>query len=402
MNNLLTICRTRVMPVCLTLVMVWGISTQAVAADTTSDCPDGMSQVDCAALYGNWPNWLPDTGNSTACGSVDSAPLSGSNHAEQAFNFFMSKPGMTPQAAAGIIGNMQAESYPQLNPTAGDINGPYGIVQWLGGRLDNLKKFAGGNVSDFSTQLDFSWKELSGSYLTSSLKPMESAKTAAAAAYIDYLYYEGPDDGTYPARMANATNIFNLYAGGGNSPTYSTPTDTSGSTSATIPDGDCGTTGSTDTGSCTVTSPVTESQYSQAQLTQIFGNPGTAASHPDIHLTTVLFLGRKVQVSPKVAPCLSAVSAQLSSENVNYTIRMMGCYRFDSDNGTTNIGLRSYHTYGAACDINWDTNPIVFGTAPHDMPQAYIQAFHDHGFTWGGNWQSKKDYMHFEFHGIAP
>jgi hypothetical protein len=26
-------------------------------------CPTGMSQLDCSALYGNWPNWIPATGS---------------------------------------------------------------------------------------------------------------------------------------------------------------------------------------------------------------------------------------------------------------------------------------------------------------------------------------------------
>jgi hypothetical protein len=36
------------------------------------------------------------------------------------------------------------------------------------------------------------------------------------------------------------------------------------------------------------------------------------------------------------------------------------------------------------------------------MPQEYITAFNDNGFTWGGNWQQPKDFMHFEFNGIVP
>ena len=165
-------------------------------------------------------------------------------------------------------------------------------------------------------------------------------------------------------------------------------------------------------GSCGVNSPVTGSvggsggEYSQAQLTAIFGDPGTQDDHASMEAkqVTVNFLGNSVQVNPLVAPCLSAVALEIQQSGSTYQIREMGCYRFDSDNGTSNIGLRSYHTYGAACDINWDTNPFSESGAdvPHDMPQEYITAFNDNGFTWGGNWQQPKDFMHFEFNGIVP
>ena len=168
----------------------------------------------------------------------------------------------------------------------------------------------------------------------------------------------------------------------------------------------------TPSGSCNVTAPLYTEVLSVAQLTAIYGDPGTADSHPamDANLTTINFdVGGNsqvfaLQVNKLLAPCLLAVAQQIKSENINYTIVSMGCYRFDSDNGTSNIGLMSYHTYGAACDINPDTNPFSESGAnvPHDMPLHYVQAFNAHGFYWGGDWTSPKDFMHFEFHGIEP
>jgi hypothetical protein len=369
------------------------------------DCTkNGMSQLDCDAIYGNWQNWIPLTGSD--CGTTDDtdASLVGNGRVEQAYNFFVSKPGMTPQAAAGMVGNFQAESGQDIDPTTENDIGAYGIAQWLGSRRTALEAYAknhGKPASDFGIQLSFSWHELTGGYKNSVLIPIEKAKTAKDAAYIVYDKYEVPGDGSDPAREANAIKIFNKYAGGSSGGAAVSASDPStGDTSV-----NCSASSSSYTagGSCTVTAPATLSQYSQAQLKKIFGDPGSASSHPDLHLTTVSFLGHNASVSPLVAPCLKAVSDQLTAEHTTYKIRLFGCYRFDSNNGTTNIGLSSYHTYGAACDINWDTNPIVLsGTAKHDMPQAWIKAFHDHGFTWGGTWNSKKDYMHFEFHGIKP
>jgi hypothetical protein len=165
-------------------------------------------------------------------------------------------------------------------------------------------------------------------------------------------------------------------------------------------------------GTCGVNAPVYGSvngqgnQYSQEELARIFGNPGTLSSHKEMeaNLVSVDFLGHSVLINKLAAPCLKAVVDEIQAQNVSYKIRKMGCYRYDSNNGSSNIWLKSYHTYGVACDINWDTNPWSGDGSPkpYDLPQSYIKAFHNHGFTWGGNWQSVKDYMHFEFNGITP
>lgn len=71
----------------------------------------------------------------------------------------------------------------------------------------------------------------------------------------------------------------------------------------------------------------------------------------------------------------------------------------------------SSHAYGRAIDINPLVNPYqkdglvlpagaVYvpdhpgACTPDSLPVALFRA---HGFTWGGEWQNPKDYMHFEF-----
>jgi hypothetical protein len=211
-------------------------------------------------------------------------------------------------------------------------------------------------------------------------------------------------------RESNATEILKNYAGTG----VNGGTQASNSCGAIISSSDC-----------TANKIVYDAEYSQEQLTKIFGDPGTASSHPqmDANLNAVDFMGHGVHVSKLVAPCLEAVATDLKNNAINYTITDAGCYRFDSDNGTSNIGLRSYHTYGAACDINALTNNYYDtgnnGTRPYDpncpaatgavnsgncysMPTKVIQIFAAHGFSWGGNFNSIKDYMHFEWHGVIP
>lgn len=351
-------------------------------------------------------NTVPQTG-SCACSTTDSS-LIGNTNAERAFNFFVSNAGLSAEQSAAIIGNMMQESgvVPEkveggaLSRDPSSISSGWGVVQWTPGSkvlLAAAKYHIGGEIYLLSTQLNIVLSEM---------------KDVTPAGHHHFL-----DDFKKINDVDAATNFFmtNYEAAGISGPrtTYARQalSQFGGGASSLPAGGGCGSTATTPS-TCDVSAPVYGSvngvgpEYSQQQLTQIFGDPGTASSHPamDKNLTSVDFLGHSVQANKKMASCLEAVAQQIKSENVHYTIKQIGCYRFDSNNGASNIGLRSYHTYGVACDINWDTNPFVESGAPtqHDMPDAYIKAFHDHGFTWGGNWHQPKDYMHFEFNGIKP
>ncbi len=372
-----------------------------------------------------------DTGN-CVCSDPNSGAtttLQGDDVAGMAFNFFVSK-GLKPYQAAGILGNMYAES--SWNPKKSEgiydrdvtaeeflsgVGGPgWGIVQWTpGSKFINPAKAAGKDPNKLEVQLDFLWEQLEGKgtipekQAGDDLKGTKNVEEAVRAFQGDnkiggsYIGYERPGSQSHSlaTRIAKAKAVEKKYGNGSSS----------GSSSASS-GGNCSGSPAGDSGECSVNKPVYGSvngsgnQYTQTQLAKLFGNPGTADSHPEMdkNLTTVDFNGNKVSVNKKAAGCLKAVAADIKSRNISYKINQMGCYRYDSDNGSSNIGLKSYHTYGVACDINWDNNPFVSGgsSAPYDMPKSYVDAFHDHGWTWGGNWSSVKDYMHFEFNGIKP
>lgn len=76
----------------------------------------------------------------------------------------------------------------------------------------------------------------------------------------------------------------------------------------------------------------------------------------------------------------------------------------------------SEHSYGTAIDLNPVENPYVKGSTV--LPEAgrafverkpapgvivagdaVVQAFADQGFSWGGDWNSLKDYQHFSISG---
>lgn len=94
------------------------------------------------------------------------------------------------------------------------------------------------------------------------------------------------------------------------------------------------------------------------------------------------------------------------------------CFNYRVVDGTTSL---SKHAYGLAIDVNPYYNPyVVFGRnadgsdyisppgsevyADRGQNFAYkidendlcYRLFTEHGFTWGGNWNSSKDYQHFQ------
>lgn len=94
------------------------------------------------------------------------------------------------------------------------------------------------------------------------------------------------------------------------------------------------------------------------------------------------------------------------------------CFNYRVVDGTSNL---SKHAYGLAIDVNPYYNPyVVFGRnadgsdyisppgseiyADRSQSFAYkidendlcYRLFAEHGFTWGGNWNSSKDYQHFQ------
>lgn len=94
------------------------------------------------------------------------------------------------------------------------------------------------------------------------------------------------------------------------------------------------------------------------------------------------------------------------------------CFNYRVVDGTTNL---SKHAYGLAIDVNPYYNPyVVFGrnsdgsdyisppgseiyadrsqSFPYKIDESDLcyRLFTEHGFTWGGNWNSTKDYQHFQ------
>ncbi|WP_454200087.1 phage tail tip lysozyme, partial [Nocardia sp. Marseille-Q1738] len=141
-------------------------------------------------------------------GSADSIPGGQNPQVADMYRYLISKYGLTPAQAAGILGNIQVESgfkTDAFNPREGAI----GLCQWLGGRRRNLERFAatyGKPVTDWKVQIDFMMHELqsgeSGAYAR-----LRAAQTPAAAAAVFDQYYERSSGEARGQRMAYANAI---------------------------------------------------------------------------------------------------------------------------------------------------------------------------------------------------
>lgn len=84
--------------------------------------------------------------------------LTNQDKAEVIFKYITEELGYSEAVACGIIGNIAYETGWKFNPKAGTSSTRYGLIQWLGGRLTNLKKWCKNNGRDYNTiegQMDF-------------------------------------------------------------------------------------------------------------------------------------------------------------------------------------------------------------------------------------------------------
>jgi hypothetical protein len=68
-----------------------------------------------------------------------------------------------------------------------------------------------------------------------------------------------------------------------------------------------------------------------------------------------------------------------------------GLYNFRPIRGATHLSL---HAFGAALDLNSETNPLG---GSGDMNPQLVEVFAHFGFFWGGNFHARPDPMHFQY-----
>ena len=131
-----------------------------------------------------------------------------SGNAKIALDYFVQQ-GWSPEQAAGLVANLQAESGKNLNPSAvGDGGKAYGIAQWHGPRQRDFvtkmgKQLQGSSLQD---QLEFVQWELNNTEARAA-RALRGAQTAEEAAAIVDEYYERSDRSARQKRMAMASAL---------------------------------------------------------------------------------------------------------------------------------------------------------------------------------------------------
>ncbi|GAA3081482.1 hypothetical protein JOF29_004704 [Kribbella aluminosa] len=195
---------------------------------------------------GNWAQRKPDSnpfeldpssssGNSCSCQGGD---LSGTNNQQKVFNYLVQN-GYTKEQAAGVLGNMIAESFVEPMMKEGDhppmatkpadvmgFGGGWGLVQWTpASKMIQPSRDAGvsdDQISSLAYQLDFLKKQLLGQgplpekAAGDSLRAATTVEEAARAFAGDFERFgghENPNAPTYAEREANAQHMLQLWGG---------------------------------------------------------------------------------------------------------------------------------------------------------------------------------------------
>lgn len=144
--------------------------------------------------------------------------FTGGSNAEIAFNFFISPPNnLTPQAAAALVGNFQAES--SVNPLSVNESLHRGIAQWDNEvrwpALVNYANSIGASPTDLTTQLQYVMVELNGPYKASVLDLIKTSTDITAATTVVNDSYEVVDLGHrfLYRRIDFANEAFNAFSG---------------------------------------------------------------------------------------------------------------------------------------------------------------------------------------------
>ncbi len=134
-----------------------------------------------------------------------SAGVGETGSAREAVQFFISK-GWTPAQAAGIVGNLQAESGPNLKTNSiGDGGKAYGIAQWHPDRQANFQRAYGKNIREagFKEQLAFVQWELENTERKAAAM-LRRTETPQQAAWAFDEYYERSSGAHRQKRINNA------------------------------------------------------------------------------------------------------------------------------------------------------------------------------------------------------
>jgi hypothetical protein len=102
-----------------------------------------------------------------------------------------------------------------------------------------------------------------------------------------------------------------------------------------------------------------------------------------------------VKVAASLRRIFAAILAHYGNDRAKLHADGMDIYDgIYNDRSIRGSSRRSMHAYGAAIDIDAEHNPL--GATTGRMPRAVVDIFRAEGWRWGGDYQGRKDWMHFE------
>lgn len=160
----------------------------------------------------------PSSANTGVGNGTAADPTSPQDKPARALAFFRGR-GLTDAQAAGIVGNLQAESGVNLNPAAvGDGGRAWGIAQWHPDRrrtweqVNRTQWRRDGSSPNFDQQLQHIWWEFNNTE-RAAYNRIRSARTAGAAAAIVDQYYERSSGAHRQKRIQNAQALMRSNTG---------------------------------------------------------------------------------------------------------------------------------------------------------------------------------------------
>ena len=129
--------------------------------------------------------------------------------------------------------------------------------------------------------------------------------------------------------------------------------------------------------------------YFGRSRTQVFNSLSTWAEP---------WTGRTLRVHPRAVAAFTNAVQRINAASTGYVVRSVGTYNWRN---IANTFQMSHHALAKAIDINPATNPVTNGPLITDMPPAFVQAWRDAGFCWGGDYVFGKDAMHYGWIGPA-
>ena len=209
-------------------------ATSALATSLFTGKPvDVKSLMSGSSSSSSSPSSPTSTAASSSSGSVD---ISGESDTKRAVWKYFTGNGYTPQATAGIMGNMQQESGINPKTIQGNGRGPAaGICQWENynrksarwKNLDNYAKSKGKQWTDLQSQLEFLEKEMNGldsttAYLlkqkVGGVEGFKKLTDINKATEVFENSFERAGIKVMSRRQQYAKKIYDQYAGGGNGP----------------------------------------------------------------------------------------------------------------------------------------------------------------------------------------